>query len=52
MKHIEVKESLEKKLEDLQSEFNKVDQHANEVNVMIDNLQDDKRESSEVSSRS
>ena len=41
-KHIEVKESLEKKLEDLQSEFNKVDQHANEVNVMIDNLQDDK----------
>jgi len=41
-KHIEVKDSLEKKLKDLQFEFNKVDQQASEVNAMIDNLQDDK----------
>merc|ERR1719318_1039237 len=41
-KHIEVRESLEKKLKDLQFEFIKVDQQASEVNAMIDNLQDDK----------
>ena len=41
-KHIEVKEVLEKKLEDIEFEFNKVNLQASEVNVKMDNLQDDK----------